>query len=348
MKMKPKNQTIYTFLLLITVALASASCHKRERATVTTAAAETEAASITGQPLRKVTLLPYWVPSAQFSGYYVGIEKGIFLKHGIDLEVLPFDPMAQPEALIREKKADFALLWLVNALSVKDKGADIVNIAQFSSRSSLMLITRKSSGINRIEEMDGKRAGIWIGFDLQPQALFNKFGLKVEMIPIGSTNNLFLQGGVDILNANWFDEYHSVLNCGIHEDELNKFFFADYGFNFLEDGIYCLSEKAASDPELCRNFVEAALESWSYAFENQEETVEIVIKFAKTKKQPVNQSHQRWMLSRYRELYIPAGSSVINNNLKRADYEAVQKVMLESRFITQPIPFDTFYKPAVR
>jgi hypothetical protein len=54
------------------------------------------------------------------------------------------------------------------------------------------------------------------------------------------------------------------------------------------------------------------------------------------------------MLSRYRELYIPAGSSVINNNLKRADYEAVQKVMLESRFITQPIPFDTFYKPAVR
>ncbi|HBB91502.1 MAG TPA: ABC transporter substrate-binding protein [Bacteroidales bacterium] len=348
MNMKGKNQTIIAALLLILVAGGCVSCPKRERATVTTIPEKTEAAAATGQPLRKVTVLPYWVPSAQFAGYYVGIDKGFYRNHGIDLKVLPFDPMALPETLIREKKADFALLWLVNALAMKDKGADIANIAQFSSRSSLMLITRKSSGINRIEEMDGKRAGIWIGFDMQPQALFNKYNLKVEMVPIGSTNNLFLQGGVDILNANWFDEYHSVLNCGIHEDELNKFFFADYGFNFLEDGIYCLSEKASADPELCRNFVEAALEGWSYAFGNQQEAIEIVIKFAKAANQPVNRSHQSWMLSRYRELYIPAGTGGINNNLNPADYEAVQKVMLESRFITQPIPYDTFYKPAVR
>ena len=142
-------------------------------------------------------------------------------------------------------------MWLVNALVIKDEGVDIVNIAQFSSRSSLMLITKKSSGISKLEDMNGKRAGIWIRYEVQPRALFKKYKLDVEIVNIGSTNNLFLWNAVDILNAKWFDEYHAVVNSGMNEDELNKFFFADYGLNFLEDGVYCLSEKAREDPELC-------------------------------------------------------------------------------------------------
>lgn len=278
----------------------------------------------------------------------MGIEKGIFKKYGIDLEILPFDPQLTAETIINSKSADFAMLWLVNAIEVRSKGVEIVNIAQFSFRSSLMLITKKSSGIARLEDMNGKRAGIWLGYERQPQALFRRYNLNVEIVPIGSTNNLFLLDAVQILNANWFDEYHSVLNNGINEDELNKFFFADYGFNFLEDGIYCLAEKAAKEPELCRDFVEAALESWNYAFDHQDEAIEIVVKYARSHNQPVNRPHQRWMLSHYRELYIPSGSTLINNNLRRQDYESIIQIMLDSRFITGSIPYESFYKPVIK
>jgi NitT/TauT family transport system substrate-binding protein len=294
--------------------------------------------------MHQIRLLPYWVPSAQFAGYYVGIEKGIFQKHGIKLEILPFDPLMSVASSIRDNKTDFAIIWLVNAIELRDKGVDVVNIAQLSSRSSLMLITKKSSGISKLEDMNGKRAGIWIGYDRQPQALFKKFNLAVNIIPIGSTNNLFLLGGVDILNANWFDEYHSVLNNGVNEDELNTFFFADYGFNFLEDGIYCLGEKIKEDPQLCKEFIEAALESWNYAFNNQEEAINIIVKYAKALNQPVNRSHQQWMLSHYKALYIPTGSDTINTNLLQKDYETVQQIMIESRFINKVTPYDSFYK----
>jgi NitT/TauT family transport system substrate-binding protein len=292
-----------------------------------------------------VRLLPYWVPSAQFAGYYVGIEKGIFKKHGINLDILPFDPQMSASDALLNKKTDFALFWLVNAMEMRDKGVDIVNIAQLSSRSSLMLITRKSSGISKIEDMNGKRAGIWIGFERQPQALFKKFNLDVKIIPIGSTNNLFLQGGVDILNANLFDEYHSLLNNGVDEDELNKFFFADYGLNFMEDGIYCLNEKVRDDPQICNAFVEAALESWNYAFNNQEEAVDIVVKYAKAQNQAVNHSHQRWMLSVYKTLYIPEGTSSINTNLVEKDYETIQQIMIDSRLINKITPYHLYYRP---
>jgi NitT/TauT family transport system substrate-binding protein len=331
--------------LVIILAVMSASFRQRTDPAGSQENAAVNPTSLPSKPLRKARLLPYWVPAAQFAGYYVGIEKGIFRKHGIDLELLSFDSQVTTEAAFQSRSTDFAMLWLVNALEVRSKGTEIVNIAQFSYRSSLMLITKKSSGIERLEDMDGKRAGIWLGYERQPQALFRKFNLDVEIVPIGSSNNLFLFDAVQILNANWFDEYHSILNNGLNEDELNKFFFADYGLNFLEDGLYCLDETVKRDPDLCRDFVKAAMESWLWAFEHQDEAVNIVVTYARAHNQPVNKPHQKWMLSHYRDLYIPAGSTKINNNLKREDYETIHRILLDGGFISQPVAYESFYQP---
>jgi NitT/TauT family transport system substrate-binding protein len=102
------------------------------------------------------------------------------------------------------------------------------------------------------------------------------------------------------------------------------------------------------NPTLCRDFVEATLESWSYAFDNQDETIDIVVKFAKAAKQPVNRTHQRWMLSTYKSLYIPAGSSEINTNLVQKDYEDIRQIMVQSNFISWATPYNTFYRPALK
>jgi len=323
---------------------ACSSCRQGNDAEEPTGTVRVSEVSDPSAPLRKVRFSPYWVPSAQFAGYYVGIEKGFFKKHGIDLEILPFDPSGSVETLIREKKTDFAVLWMVNAIEMKINGLDIINIGQMSFRSSLMLITKKSSGIEHLEQMNGKRAGIWLGYERQPQALFRKHNLEVEMVPIGSSNSLFLLDAVDILNANWFDEYHAILNNGINEDELNRFFFADYGLNFLEDGIYCLNEVVREDPDLCRRMMSAILEGWSYAFDHQEETIEIVVNYAKALNQPVNRPHQRWMLSHYRSLYIPEGSDHINTMLHEADFSSIQAIMQENGCIDRTIPFESFFK----
>ncbi|MFZ4415021.1 MAG: ABC transporter substrate-binding protein, partial [Bacteroidales bacterium] len=82
---------------------------------------------------REVIFLPYWVTSAQFAGYYVALETGIYEKYGIRLTIIPYEPFTTPKGLISEGKVDFAALWLVNAIELKASGTDIVNIAQLSS-----------------------------------------------------------------------------------------------------------------------------------------------------------------------------------------------------------------------
>lgn len=340
-----RNTNVFLLLILFTISLGS--CNNHPSQTVVNKNPENNIVQNTGKPTRQVKVLPYWVPTAQFAGYYMADEMGIFEKYGIKATIIDFEPFVTSTDLIKEGKVDFAPLWLVNAIELRASGADIVNIAQPSTRSSLMLITKKKSGINKLDDMNGKRAGIWSGFELQPQALFGKYKLDVKIIPIGSTNNLFLMDGVDITIANWFDEYHSILNSGLNPDEINTFFFADYGLNFLEDGIYCLSSTLKNDPELCANFVKATFEGWIAAFNNPDKAIDIVIKHAGNAKIPVNRVHQKWILDRYRDLYLKEGVSPFNTKLSQEDYQSIGNILKESGLINELPNFNDFYKPVL-
>lgn len=294
--------------------------------------------------LKKATFSPYKDANAQFAGYYMAIEKGIYKRYGIELEIIPHQAFVTTQDLMKEGKMDFTVLRLVNAIQLKDYGVDLVNIAQLSDRSSLMLIAKKSSGIDALEKMNGKKVGIWRGFDVQPNALFNKYNLAVNIIPIGNTNTLFLMNGVDIIIANWYDEYHSMLYNGLDSTDLYTFTFADYGFNFIEDGIYCSAKKLNSDPELCANFVQATLEGWNYAFDHREETIDVVMKYAKDSKLSANRIHQKWMLNRYKDMYQQK-IMALNTDLRKSDYDFVSDILEKSGKIKQIPSYQEFFQP---
>ena len=332
----------YSLLYLLAVPILISSCKQKntdQGGLSTTVSLEINAPDTS---LRRVTFLPYWVANAQFAGYYMAREKGLYRKYGMDVEIIPYQPFYTTSEMIRSGEIDFTALWLMNAISMKASGVDIVNIAQFSTRSSLMLVTKKTSGIVNLADMNHKKAGIWTGYELQPKALFKKYNLDVEIIPIGSTNNLFLKDGVEITNANWFDEYHSIINSGYDPEDLNTFFFADYGLNFLEDGIYCLSEKMDKDPKLCADFVTATEEGWQMAYANPEEAIDLVIAYAHQMNLPVNRVHQRWMLDRYRDLYNPGGD--VPTVLQEKDYLFAGNILKESGQIAEVPPFAGFFR----
>jgi NitT/TauT family transport system substrate-binding protein len=304
------------------------------------------ASPIFPQQLKRITFVPHWVPQAQFAGYYVALEKGIYKKYGIDLEIITGGPNTSSAKLLKEGKADIALMWLSNAIELKAKGIKIINFAQCVNRSALMLISKKSSGINSPKDMNGKKIGIWGGdFEIQPMEFFKKYKLNVNTIMQGSSINLFFFDGIDVTSAMWYNEYHTIINSGINKDELNTFFFSDYGLNYPEEGIYCSESFYKENRDICEAFLGASLEGWRYAYDHPDEAIEIIIRYMKAANLPGNRSHQRWMLDCMKELYFPS-KKMDNFELLQADsYMLLAKTLLEDGLIDKIPPYKDLYKP---
>jgi len=296
--------------------------------------------------LRKVTLAPLWSPQAQFAGYYVALDKGIYRSHGLDVTIVRGGPDVFPARLLAEGKADFGILWLSAAIRERSLGIPLVNIAQMSQRSALILVAKKSSGIRFPADMNGKKISYWDGLlQIQPKAFIKKFNLKVTVLPQTYSVNLFLRGGVDVISAMWYNEYHTLLNSGLDREELVVFSYDKYGLDFPEDGIYATENGAVQDPELCRLFVRASLEGWRYAFTHESEALDVVLNRMKAAGLPANRIHQRWMLGKIKELMMPKGGGNTLGVLDGKDYERVAGELLKCGEITSVPDLAQFCQP---
>ncbi|RZB30435.1 MAG: NitT/TauT family transport system substrate-binding protein [Desulfobacteraceae bacterium Eth-SRB1] len=299
-----------------------------------------------GDTLKKVSFIPQWVPQAQFAGYYIGLEKGIYRKYGIDLTIITGGQDSPPSDLLMDGGADFASLWLSTGIQMRAGGAKIFNIAQIMQRSALMLVAKKASGIEKPSDMNGKKVGLWGPvFQLQPRAFFRKYNLTMQIIPQSFSVNLFLRDGVDVASAMWYNEYHTIMNCGINPDELTTFFFHEHGLNFPEDGIYVLEETYRKDPALCGAFVLASIEGWQYAFDHPDEALAVTMRNLKKEHIPTTLVHQKWMLERMKDLILPEnGEDTDMGGLQIEDYSRVARGLRGMELIDSVPSFTSFYK----
>jgi len=299
-----------------------------------------DAAEAPPQPLTKVSFIPQWVPQAQFAGYYVALETGIYKKYGLDLKIISGGPGRSSSDYLTNRKADFASLWLVSGLKLCSQGVPVVNLAQIVQRSALMLIAKKSSGILKVSDINERRVGLWgAPFETQPQFFIKQNHLKIHPIHQSYSVNLFLRDGVDVTSAMWYNEYHTIINAGINPDELTTFFYADYNLNYPEDGIYVLRETWQQKPEICRAFVEASIEGWQKAFSEPKLALDITMNNLKKEHIITNRAHQKWMLARMQDIILPGHKnhhSLSIGHLKLKDFQKVtndlRKIDISKKF----------------
>ncbi len=295
--------------------------------------------------LEKASFISQWVPQAQFAGYYLAHEKGIYKKYGLDVDIINGGPHISPCDSLKEKRVDFINIGLNTAIEARANGLNLVNIGQLVQKSAMMLVAKKSSGIEKIEDINNKKIGVWTGISqIQALSFIKKYNLNVEVVPQTYSVNLFLRDGVDVASATWYNEYHTILNSGYDADELITFFFSEYDLNFPGDGIYTLEETFQSRPNFCGDFVRASIEGWIYAFTHSEEALDIVLRHTKEANIPANRMHQKWMLERMEDLMLIDKSIEISGVLRKDDYYRVAKELKNAGIISNIPPFNVFYK----
>ena len=297
------------------------------------------------QPLKKVNFLPMWVPQPQFAGYYMAREKGIYEKYGLDVNIISGGFDKDVTEFLKEGRADIGILYLSAAIKKRSENTELVNIGQIFQGSELMYVAKKKSGINSLEDFSGKKIAIWRTVLAELTTGFlNKHNIQADVIRINEGVNLFLKNAVEICAVMHYNEYNSLFNYGIDPDELNVFYFRDYGMNFPEDGIYCMQKTFENDPDLCKNFTDASIEGWNYALSNPEETLSVLEKYQKLENVQITKSHSKWMLQCMKEIIQPNDKKVKTGVLLESDYNNVVKFLIENNAITNGPDYSIFFR----
>ncbi len=76
-----------------------------------------------------LTLQLKWVTQAQFAGYYVALENGYYADEGLNVVIKPGGPDIAPTQILAGGGADVTVEWMASALSAREKGLPMVNIA---------------------------------------------------------------------------------------------------------------------------------------------------------------------------------------------------------------------------
>ncbi len=106
----------------------------------------------------------HWLPQAQFAGYYMAMEKGLYKEMGLNIELLDGGPDVNPLFGLVRGEIQFGTAWLTSVLITVARGAHLNLLAQVFQKSGLLLVALKSSGIKTIQDMKEKSSVHGVGF----------------------------------------------------------------------------------------------------------------------------------------------------------------------------------------
>ena len=274
----------------------------------------------------KVTLQLKWVTQSQFAGYYAAKAKGYYTAAGLDVNIKQGGPDITPEQVVASGQAQFGIDWLPSLLSSRDKGSDLVNIAQVFTRSGMTQLTWKDSGIDTIAKMRDKKVGNWLfGNEFELFAALVKAGMDptknkgVTIVQQPFDMNLFLQRKIDSASAMTYNELAQVLESKNPKTgklyqlkDLNVIRMEQVGTAMLEDGVFVRGDwiKSTANQALAKKFLAASFQGWAYCRDHLAECTQIVLK-----QSPIlPKGHQTWQMNEVNALIwpTPAGVGVMN------------------------------------
>ncbi|MCK5111301.1 MAG: transporter substrate-binding domain-containing protein [Arcobacteraceae bacterium] len=229
--------------------------------------------------LEKVSLQLQWLDQFQFAGYYIAKEKGFYKEVGLDVEIKKFDYDILTVDEVVNKKATYGI-GRSSLIIDKSKGTDIKILASIFQSSPLILLATKDSGIKTVKDFIGKRIMVTkeASKTASLRAMINKKRIFLkDLITLPHTFNIndLIDKKTDLMVS-----YISNEPYYLNKQKIEYIIFdpKNYGFDFYSDILFTSGDEILYHPNRVNNFTNASLKGWKYAFNNIEETVELILK----------------------------------------------------------------------
>lgn len=267
--------------------------------------------------------LPIPVADTAFAPYYLGVDKGIFKKHGLDVVVEPGTPDLNPVKMVSQNTDQFGVVGGPELLLTgRSKGAPIVGISLIHKDSDfVVLLTLKDSGITDIKQLQNKKVGFFYGHISTDvlHMLFRKEQVQVEEVDVGFDYGPFIAHKLD---AQWAFRSTAGISLPAKGVELNVISPADYGISTQGHMVITNEQMIKEKPEIVKQFTTAMIEALAFSVEHPDESIKATIQR--------NSKFQPEVGKKQLDIYIPA----IKRNKRLGWIDPVDMKMIKQQMVS--------------
>ncbi len=236
------------------------------------------------RPLQKINVA-YSSISGNMAPLWVTQEKGLFRKHGLDVQVVLIESGTTTAQSLVAGDLAFAQLAGPAVIQSSLRGSDAVMIAGVVNTLTFQLYTDKS--IARPDQFKGKTVGVTrygSATDFAMRYALDKYGLdankEVAILQLGNVPALLAA-----LEAGKIQGAMLSLPTSLRAKKLGFPMLADLqmlGLEYQHTSIATTKALLRSKPQLAREFMQAYVEGIHYAKTHRKETIDVLAKYLRT------------------------------------------------------------------
>jgi ABC-type nitrate/sulfonate/bicarbonate transport system substrate-binding protein len=222
----------------------------------------------------KAIALPF-----DFTPLDIGMEKGFFQKHGLELEISSFAGSAKLQQALAADAIDIGL-GSGPELAFVAKGAPVLGICAYAGPVNLMMVVRPDAGINTIADLKGKRISAstvgsltdWVTRELSRQQGWGNDGIVVTPLGTNEAQVAAMRSketeGLAVDPAGAFElEEKGIGKIMVHYETVAPV--------FINHVTYAANKIIAAHPEQLKAFLAAWFDTITWMRQNKGETVKL-------------------------------------------------------------------------
>ena len=270
-------------LALIATPIFLSSCQSQPP-TVSTSPGATVA---DGKPKRSIKVNPSWLLQGDNAPLTIAIDKGYFPNEGLDVKIERGYGSSDTITKVAAGQFDigFGDIYSMLEFNAKNPNNAVVAVAVPYNRSPFSIVSLKSSGINDLKAVTGKKLGAPAGDaprKLWP-VLAEQVGVKadsVEWITMEPKlrETLLVKGDVNAVSGFATTILPSLEKAGKKAEDVNVFYYADNGLELYGNAIIVKKDFLEKNPEVVKGFLRAYIKGLQDTLKDPQAGLESVAK----------------------------------------------------------------------
>jgi NitT/TauT family transport system substrate-binding protein len=300
-------------------------------------------ATQTATPKTPVSVQLAWVHEYSSASFYAAEKNGHFAAQNLDvrLEAGGFGPNGyiEPIAQVANGTVDFGVTGAPGLIQARAEGKPVVGIAAILQRSPLAILSLAERGIQRPQDLVGRRVTVADGSAAQ---VFNTL-LKsqkidpatVKIVPRTSYGiDPLVKGEVDAMVGWMINEGVQLNEAGL---KTNVMMMSDYGVDSYEMVLFTTTKMIEEHPDTVTRFLQATLQGMRDVIDNPDQATNLVLSYDSK----LNLDGQRRRLQASLPLMNPPGVRL--GMLQPDVWELTRQMMLDQKVLTQPVDLSQVY-----